>query len=138
MRRLYREYVSQHGCNLDENTYLRLVGGIPGYLAHLCPLREDELREWLMSRLDALEEALATSPLSFEDTLRRAYRVLVEGEETTTREDYIVARHLVEKNIAYPTSRRRLAPQLRLYAIALAHYVREHSFPTASELLKKP
>ncbi len=70
------------------------------------------------------------------EALEVAYRLLVEGREASTRNDYKVARHLVEHNIAYSVTRRRFEAQLRVYVKALRKLVEKGVGVSPHDLLE--
>ncbi len=135
-RLLYSEYRGKHGCNITFETFFSLAGGVPGYLVELCRLERSELLEWVRGRLEALEEALETAPVERRRALETAYRLLVEGREASTKNDYMVAWHLVEHNIAYPVTRRRFEAQLRVYIKALRMLMEKDVRVNAHDLLE--
>ncbi|BES82206.1 hypothetical protein [Pyrodictium abyssi] len=84
---LYEEYRGRHGCSVDLDTFIRLVGASPGYLVDLCPRDRELLGEWLRGELHRLDHALdlaaEAAGLDRREAIRAAARLL--GHPSTRR-----------------------------------------------------
>jgi hypothetical protein len=134
MMSLYQEYSAKQGCTLSWEEFWTLVGGVPGYLRHLCSMEPGSLIEWIQEKIEAFTEALVETGYPLEEALEAAYELLVEDHEATTKQLREVGLVLTRANIAYPRGL-RFRPQLRIYALIAEQWRGSGAKPAAGDLV---